>query len=189
LKLKLDKIIYKNSIRTAKKAHFSGRDVSWLTLFKEIIGVCSQNPNKTRKYILGGGGGRIQSNPERLSGARICLDFKITAVFQQNYGVIIFSSILLIPVFTRPEAPMAPPLLMVLQFRVPFFCLFQIFGSGCYVIGCSIPGRDKGYFFAGPGAHPASCTMGTGGSFPGGKARPGRDADRSPPSSAEVKKE
>jgi hypothetical protein len=27
----------------------------------------------------------------------------------------------------------------------------------------------------------------TGGSFPGGKARPGRDADHSPPSSAEVK--
>jgi hypothetical protein len=33
----------------------------------------------------------------------------------------------------------------------------------------------------GSGAHPASCTMGT-----GGKARPGRDADHSPPSSAEV---
>jgi hypothetical protein len=32
-------------------------------------------------------------------------------------------------------------------------------------------------------AHPASCTMGTGGTFPGGKARPGRDADHSPPSS------
>jgi hypothetical protein len=32
-------------------------------------------------------------------------------------------------------------------------------------------------------------TVGTGGSFPGGKARPGRDADHSPPSSAEVKKE
>jgi hypothetical protein len=31
-------------------------------------------------------------------------------------------------------------------------------------------------------AHPASCTMGTGGPFPGGKARQGRDADRSPPS-------
>jgi hypothetical protein len=29
----------------------------------------------------------------------------------------------------------------------------------------------------GSGAHPASCTMGTGGPFPGGKARPGRDAD------------
>jgi hypothetical protein len=41
----------------------------------------------------------------------------------------------------------------------------------------------------GSGAHPASCTMGTGGSFPGGKARPGRDAEHSPPSSAEVKKE
>jgi hypothetical protein len=38
----------------------------------------------------------------------------------------------------------------------------------------------------GPGAHPASCTMGTGGPFPGAKARPGRDADHSPPSSAEV---
>jgi hypothetical protein len=36
------------------------------------------------------------------------------------------------------------------------------------------------------GAHPASCTMGTGGPFPGAKARPGRDADHSPPSSAEV---
>jgi hypothetical protein len=41
----------------------------------------------------------------------------------------------------------------------------------------------------GSGPHPASYTMGTGGSFPGGKARPGRDADHSPSSSAEVKKE
>jgi hypothetical protein len=39
----------------------------------------------------------------------------------------------------------------------------------------------------GSGAHPASCTMGTGGPFPGGKARQGRDADHSPPSSAEIK--
>jgi hypothetical protein len=38
----------------------------------------------------------------------------------------------------------------------------------------------------GSGAHPASCTMGTGGPFPGGKARPGRDADHSPLSSADV---
>jgi hypothetical protein len=36
----------------------------------------------------------------------------------------------------------------------------------------------------GSGAHPASCTMGT-----GGKARPGCDADHSPPSSAEVDNE
>jgi hypothetical protein len=39
------------------------------------------------------------------------------------------------------------------------------------------------------GAHPTSCTMGTGGSFPGGKARPGRDADHSPPFSVEVENE
>jgi hypothetical protein len=35
-------------------------------------------------------------------------------------------------------------------------------------------------------AHPASCTMGTGGTFPGAKARPGRDADHSPPSSTDA---
>jgi hypothetical protein len=42
------------------------------------------------------------------------------------------------------------------------------------------------YVQTGSDAHPASCPMGTGGPFPGGKARPGRDADHSPPSSAEV---
>jgi hypothetical protein len=41
----------------------------------------------------------------------------------------------------------------------------------------------------GSGAHPDSCTMGTGVPFPGGKARPRRDADHSPPSSAEVMNE
>jgi hypothetical protein len=40
----------------------------------------------------------------------------------------------------------------------------------------------------GPGAHPASCTIGTG-SFPGGKERPGRAADHSPPYRAEVLEE
>jgi hypothetical protein len=34
----------------------------------------------------------------------------------------------------------------------------------------------------GSGAHPASYPMGTGGPFAGGKARPGRDSDHSPPS-------
>jgi hypothetical protein len=38
-------------------------------------------------------------------------------------------------------------------------------------------------------AHPASCTMGTWSPFPGAKARPGSDADHSPPSSAEVENE
>jgi hypothetical protein len=38
-------------------------------------------------------------------------------------------------------------------------------------------------------AHPASCTIGTGVFSLGVKARPGRDADHSPPSSAEVENE
>jgi len=37
--------------------------------------------------------------------------------------------------------------------------------------------------------HPASCPMSTGGPFPGGKERPGHDADHSPLSSAEVENE
>jgi hypothetical protein len=39
------------------------------------------------------------------------------------------------------------------------------------------------------GAHPATFTMGTGGPFPGAKARRDRDSDHSPPSSAEVENE
>jgi hypothetical protein len=39
----------------------------------------------------------------------------------------------------------------------------------------------------GSGVHPTSYKMGTGGSFPGVK-RQGREADHSPPTSAEVKK-
>jgi hypothetical protein len=58
----------------------------------------------------------------------------------------------------------------------------------------SIPGRGKEFSSnlcvqTGSGAHPASCTVGTGASFPQGKVRPGRDADHSPPSNAEVKNE
>jgi hypothetical protein len=41
----------------------------------------------------------------------------------------------------------------------------------------------------GSGAHPASGTMGIGGPFPGGKARPERDADHSSPSRAEFENE
>jgi hypothetical protein len=40
-----------------------------------------------------------------------------------------------------------------------------------------------------PGPHPSSYSVGTGGPFPGVKARLGRDADHSLPSSAEVKNE
>jgi hypothetical protein len=57
---------------------------------------------------------------------------------------------------------------------------------------------DRGRIFSsslcvqtGSGAHPASYPMGTGGPFPGGKARPNRGvkADHSPPSSAEAENE
>jgi hypothetical protein len=58
----------------------------------------------------------------------------------------------------------------------------------------SIPDRGDGFFLcplhpAGCGAHPASCTIGTGGFLPMGKIRPGRAADHSPSSSAKVKTE
>jgi hypothetical protein len=54
--------------------------------------------------------------------------------------------------------------------------------------------RPKNFFSSlcvqnGSEANPASYPMGTGGPFPGGKTGPGRDADHSPPSSAEVKNE
>jgi hypothetical protein len=63
--------------------------------------------------------------------------------------------------------------------------------TGYGLDGLGIEFRRVARFFAlvqtGPGAHPASCTMGIG-SFPGVK-RPGRGADYSPPSSAEVENE
>jgi hypothetical protein len=51
------------------------------------------------------------------------------------------------------------------------------------------PQQGQRIFLLASASHPASYSMGTGGPFPGGKARPGRDADHSPPSSAEVKNE
>jgi hypothetical protein len=50
----------------------------------------------------------------------------------------------------------------------------------------SIPGSGKVFSQTGSGAHPDSCTMDTGGPFPGGKARPESDDDHSPQSSAEI---
>ena len=49
-------------------------------------------------------------------------------------------------------------------------------------------GRDFPAVQTDTGSQPASCKMGTG-SFPGGKVRPGRAADHSPPSSAAVMEE
>jgi hypothetical protein len=54
--------------------------------------------------------------------------------------------------------------------------------------------RRKDYFSSlcvktGSGAHPDSCTMGTGGSLPRANVQLGRDTDCSPPSAAEVENE
>jgi hypothetical protein len=62
------------------------------------------------------------------------------------------------------------------------------------VIGVRSPARAKDFssnlcVHTGSGAHPASCPMGTEDPFPGDKARPGRDVDHSPSSSAEVANE
>jgi hypothetical protein len=47
LKSKLVQVIFKNSVRTAKKTpHFTITKINRLTLFKEIIGVCSENHTK-----------------------------------------------------------------------------------------------------------------------------------------------
>jgi hypothetical protein len=68
--------------------------------------------------------------------------------------------------------------------------------SNCTLIAIEVRSPTGAEYFSsslcvqtGSGAHPASYSMGTGGSFPRGKARPGRDADHSPPSSPEVKNE
>jgi hypothetical protein len=69
------------------------------------------------------------------------------------------------------------------------------YGLDDRAIGVRFPAGAKNFSCSlcvqtGSGAHPASSTMGTGGVLsPGVKARPGRDADHSPPSSAEVEDE
>jgi hypothetical protein len=75
-----------------------------------------------------------------------------------------------------------------LQMKINRYCI-----TG-WTIGVRSPAGAKDFYSSpcvqtGSGDHPASCPMGTGGPFPWGKARPGRDADHSPPSSAEVKYE
>jgi hypothetical protein len=78
--------------------------------------------------------------------------------------------------------------------RVSSGSIVSAYGLDDRAIGVRSPAEAKDFSSSlcvqtGSEAHPASCTMGTGGTFPGGKARPGRDADHSPPSSAEVENE
>jgi hypothetical protein len=78
---------------------------------------------------------------------------------------------------------------MLSRSRVSSRSIMSDYGLDDRAIGVRSPAEAKDFSSSlqtGSGAHPASCTMGTGGPFPEGKARPGRDADHSPPSSAEV---
>jgi hypothetical protein len=68
------------------------------------------------------------------------------------------------------------------------------YGLDKRAIGVRSPAGAEDFSFnlcvqTGSGAHPPSYTMGTGGPFPGGKGRPGREANHSPLSSAEVDNE
>jgi hypothetical protein len=70
--------------------------------------------------------------------------------------------------------------------------IVSVYGLDDRAIGVRSPAGATDFSYSlfvqtGSGAHPASCTMCTGGPYPGAKARPGRDADHSPPCSAEVK--
>jgi hypothetical protein len=78
--------------------------------------------------------------------------------------------------------------------RVSSLSIVSDYGLDDRVIRVRSPAGEKDFSSSlcvqtGSGAHPASCTMGTEGPFPGGKARPRRDADHSPLSSAEVENE
>jgi hypothetical protein len=75
--------------------------------------------------------------------------------------------------------------------RVSSRSIVSDYGLDDWAIGVRSPAGAKDFSCSlfvqtGSGAHPASCTVGTGGPFPGAKARLGRDADHSPPSSAEA---
>jgi hypothetical protein len=68
------------------------------------------------------------------------------------------------------------------------------YGLDDWAIGVWCPTQAKDFSSilrvqSGSAAHPASYPMGTWSPFPMGKARPGRDIDHSPPSSAEDKNE
>jgi hypothetical protein len=78
--------------------------------------------------------------------------------------------------YTVPELPFVP------EFNTG---TYQYYGLDDRAIGVRSPAGAKDFSCSlcvqtGSGAHPASCTMGTGVLSPGVKARPGRDADHSP---------
>jgi hypothetical protein len=86
-------------------------------------------------------------------------------------------------------------IIRLLMSRINSGSIVSDYGLDDRAIGVRSPAGVKDFSCSlfvqtGSGTHPASCTMGKGGGpFPGAKARPGRDADHSPPSCAEVENE
>jgi hypothetical protein len=82
--------------------------------------------------------------------------------------------------------------MIIKRSRVSSGSIVSNYGLDDRAIGVRSPAGAEDFFSSslcvqtGSEAHPASCPMGTRGPFPGGKARPGRDVDHSPPTSAEV---
>jgi hypothetical protein len=69
--------------------------------------------------------------------------------------------------------------------RVSSVSIVSDYGLDDRAIEVRTPAEAKEFSYSlfvqtGSGAHPASCTLGTVGPFPGAKARPGSDADQSP---------
>jgi hypothetical protein len=53
LKPNLVQILFKNSVRTANKTQlFTVTNINWLTLFKEVISVYTENNAKPKKYKM-----------------------------------------------------------------------------------------------------------------------------------------
>jgi hypothetical protein len=80
---------------------------------------------------------------------------------------------------------------MLCRSRVSSGSIVSDYGLDDQANGVRSPAGIKDFYSilcvqTGSGAHPASCLVGTGGPFPGGKALPERNADHSPPSSVEV---
>jgi hypothetical protein len=76
-------------------------------------------------------------------------------------------------------------IIIIIRSRVSSGCIVSDYGLDDRAIWVQSPAGAKDFSSilcvqTGSLAHPASCPMGTGGSFPEGKARPGRDADHSP---------
>jgi hypothetical protein len=76
-------------------------------------------------------------------------------------------------------------LLNIFRSRASSVGIVSGYGLDDWAIGVRSPAGARGFSSnlcvqAGSGAYPAFCTMGIGGTFPGGKARPGRYANHSP---------